>query len=193
VRLFIAMELSPAVVAAIGGYRKQISRQSAARDVRWTAENLLHLTLRFVGEVEDARVADVCAAAELAAGLNRTFDAALEGAGCFPGGGRVRIVWAGMSAERDRLAKLAADVESAVVAAGVPPEPRVFSPHVTIGRVREDRSRGELRRAVQACQPAVTSQPVSRIVVMSSTLSRAGPTYTLVSSHELGGQAKDTG
>ncbi len=184
-RLFVALKLSTAVVAAIADVRRQLSRRPAASRVRWTKDDLLHLTLRFVGEVEDARVADVCAATELAAGSVAAFEATLDGAGCFPAEGRVRIVWAGMKAEADSLATLAAVVEAGLLAGGFPPEPRGFRPHVTIGRVREDRSRGELRRAVEAIVPEPIPQPVSRIVVMASELSRAGPTYAVLSSHGL--------
>ena len=71
-------------------------------------------------------------------------------------------------------------------ALGIASESRPFHPHVTIGRVKEDRSGGDLRGAIEARTIDEVVQPVDRVVLMSSVLERGGPTYSVVSAHPIG-------
>ena len=111
----------------------------------------------------------------------------LTGVGCFPPGGKVRIVWTGVEEDSGELARLAANTERAIVASGFAPEARPYRPHLTIGRVRDDRSRGGLRCVIESVPFDGVDQRVARVVVMASELSPSGPTYTVVSAHPIGG------
>ena len=107
-RLFVAIELSPGAKLRLRKLQQQLSPQCP--DVRWTHEEQLHLTLRFIG---DAPVGDVEAIARVigdCAASADPFDMTVEGAGCFPSDGRVRIVWAGVHEEVE--AEKNADISS---------------------------------------------------------------------------------
>ena len=184
VRLFVAILLSDSVRAALG--KVQADLDGAHRGVRWIPSEQLHLTVKFLGEVPDRDVAQVAEAVARAAGRATPFDMQVAGCGCFPPGGSVRIVWAGASESSGALLQCAEAVEGELEEMGFPRERRPFSSHITIGRVREDRSRGRLRSVVEVHTFSPMEQSVLSVTLMSSVLSPKGPTYTAVSTSKLG-------
>ena len=108
-------------------------RQQGLPGARWSPAENLHITLRFFGEVEETRAADLDAA--LAAIVVPSFEIALKGAGCFGDAQRMRAVWAGV-AENAELARLAAKCETAAKRSGLKPETRAFRPHVTLAYLK---------------------------------------------------------
>ncbi|RME37523.1 MAG: RNA 2',3'-cyclic phosphodiesterase [Planctomycetota bacterium] len=186
VRLFIAIELDEAVRRELA--RVQETLKPACRGVRWVKPELLHLTIKFLGEVPDGDVTGVTTAVETAAGASGGFDMDVGGScGCFPPRGLVRVVWSSVTAEEGVLSRCVEHVERALEQAGFPRERKPFRPHITLGRVRYDDSRGAIRAAVEACTARTIGQRVDRLTVMSSVLSRGGPTYTPVARFDLGG------
>lgn len=95
----------------------------------------IHLTIRFLGEVEDPEPV-ASAAAEVAA-RHAPFDVSLQGVGAFPDARRPRVVWVGLGAGEEAASALAADIEAAVTGLGFPPEERPWSAHITLGRFRD--------------------------------------------------------
>ena len=149
--------------------------------LRWVGEDNLHLTLRFIGEVERPMAADVAAA------LDRirfsAFELRLSGLGRFDrkGGG---ALWAGVE-PRKPVADLAAKVDRACVAAGLEPERRVFHPHITLaryGRQGRDEARDFERRNSALSSEAFA---VDRFTLFESRLSRHGPHYEVVAAYPL--------
>ncbi len=185
VRLFVAIELDEAIKKMLA--RAQRSLSQFDRAVRWVAAPQMHLTLKFLGEVPDDRVADIHAALDLAVADCEPFEVATTAAGCFPPGGRVRTVWVGLGDASGMLARCQSKVEDALAAAGFPPEDRAFSAHLTLGRVKNDDSRGKLRESVTGLKTAAVSQQVETIRLTQSELSSKGPTYTVLGEHRLGG------
>ena len=183
-RLFIAILLSDDIRAALG--KVQASLDGACRGVRWIPENQLHLTAKFLGEVPDRNVAEVAEAVARAAADAAPFDMEIAGCGCFPPRGPVRIVWVGVEEASGALLRCVEAVEGRLEEKGFPKERRPFSAHITIGRVREDRSGGRLRSVAEACTFEPMEQPVPSLTLMSSVLSPKGPTYTAVSTTSLG-------
>jgi len=184
-RLFVALELDEAVRARLN--RVQTGLQRLGSDVRWIPRDQLHVTLKFLGEVNDRDVSGVSAAVRFAAGRHSPFSFDVAGCGCFPPAGPVRIVWVGVGEGADPLVQVARSVDDELSKLGFPKENRPFSAHVTVGRVKEDRSGGRIRQAVQAarCEPA--GQDATSVTLMSSVLSRTGPTYAAVSRAPLCG------
>lgn len=126
-RLFVGVPLPEEVrhrLAALG---------AGLPGARWVAVDNLHVTLRFIGEVDDALVEDIEFA--LAAVRHPGFELALSGVGCFQSGRRVRVLWAGIDACQP-LVHLRDRVESVLVRAGLEPEHRKFSAHVTLARFK---------------------------------------------------------
>lgn len=179
-RLFVAIQLSDETRTALD--RAQTELRKRCTDVRFLPLEQLHVTMKFLGEVPEADVPVVTEVAERAAQATRPFEMSLDGCGCFPARGPVRIVWAGLVEKTGVLCDLAESLEAALEPLGFARERRTFSPHITIGRVRADRSGDRLRRSVDTCRMQTVSQSVSSAVLMSSTLSPEGASYTPIAT-----------
>ena len=155
-------------------------------DARWVPAAQWHLTVKFLGEVPDGEVAGVCAGVGRAGRESEPFELRTQGCGCFPPHGAVRIVWAGVEDLSGRLLNCVSAVEREMEKVGYPVEQRPFAAHVTIGRVKEDISRGKIREAVQAAKLRSAEQNVEDLVVMSSILRPSGSEYSVVSRARLG-------
>ncbi len=195
-RLFAAIPIPPEIRAelerAVQRLRARIPADSespapgadgnAARAVRWTNLRGAHLTLKFIGNrpADDApNLGDALAAAAAACS---PFELSLGGLGVFPARGTPRVLWAGVEGATDRLEQLRDAVEQSLVDAGCAPEPRPFSPHLTIARVDARLSRESaiaLRRAVDevGAADAPSAFPVDRVVLYRSTLAPSGAIY----------------
>ena len=155
VRSFVAIELGdparPAVEAYLAGLRAIVA------DVAWTRPENLHLTLKFLGDVDTARLDAL--AARLAAIVTQQppFTMTVAGVGGFPSFKRPRVLWVGVSA--GALEPLAAAVDAACAAEGFPLETRPFHPHVTLGRVRSDRGDPRGRRSHSRRRDRGTPRP----------------------------------
>ena len=137
VRAFVAILLPDTVRAALG---VEIERLRAfGRNVSWVAPDNLHVTLKFLGNVEPARLDDAVSALTVAAAVVAPFELAIVGLGAFPSPTRPRVLWAGLADGAGAAAKLARSVDSALAGHGFPPEDRPFAGHITLGRVREPR------------------------------------------------------
>ena len=150
----------------------------------WVAEANLHVTVKFLGNVDEARLGDVSAALQRAA-IVPPFEVAIRGLGAFPAASRPRVLWAG-APESPTFTRLAEDVDRALVALGFPPEARGFTPHVTLGRVREPRRDVALTQALEAAaaRPFGTLR-VDRVSLMRSDLSPRGALYTQLAAFPL--------
>ena len=166
--------------------RLQRSLSTYDRTVRWVTQDQMHLTLKFLGEVEDHRVSVVTDALASTAAELAALTLASDGAGCFPPGGKVRVVWVGLGGDQAPLLDCQRKVESALESIGFPREHRPFSPHLTLGRVKDDRTGGALRDAVAGLGPPELTQAVVSIVLMSSELRPEGARYTRVGEWKLG-------
>ena len=152
--------------------------RAAAPTLNWMDESRVHLTLKFLGEQEDAVVESLARALDGAAQRHRRFDMRIAGVGAFPNFRRARVVWMGV--DRDaRLELLHHDVELACERLGFDVEGRPFRPHLTLARVRERTAEEELRRLSRAgkrvefeCETEVRS-----VDLMRSNLARAGSRY----------------
>lgn len=181
-RLFVAIELADEVRKRLRHVQDTLKRP---RDrIKWVRPELMHVTLKFLGEVTDADA--VGDAVEAAASRTERFALAINGCGCFPVKGPVRAMWAGVTEPTGTLARCVEEIEAELETIGFPRERRPFSPHITLARVREDCSEGKLRTAVDTAKLGPLDQPVAGVVVMSSVLGSDGPAYSVVRRVSLG-------
>jgi len=140
---------------------------------KWVDPGNFHLTLRFIGEVDEGVAADVDEA--LVRLKARRFAVQLAGVGMF-GNGKPRQLWVGVERE-PALGALQGKIELALIRAGLPPEPRKFAPHVTLARLREP-SPGDLQRflAANACFRA-EPLAVARFSLIASYPTKSGSVY----------------
>lgn len=183
VRAFVAIELPENVRAALSRVIADL-RGSGGNAVRWVNPESIHLTLKFLGDVEEARIAGVAHALEAACGPVPAFSLGLGSPGAFPSAGSPRVLWIGLTGHLDSLAYLQRRMEDALQPLGFPGEEREFSPHLTLGRVREGVAPAQRRLVsrlvgMAACQ-APSAQPfgVDGVALMRSQLTPQGAIYT---------------
>ncbi|WP_419161215.1 RNA 2',3'-cyclic phosphodiesterase [Candidatus Palauibacter sp.] len=179
-RLFVAVRLPPRVRESLARATRTLRTLEGVRPVR---VEQLHLTVRFIGEMERSHEASL--ARELAAGtadLTR-FALRLHSAGVFPSLRRAKVIWLGVD-EASGLAALHRSVEDAVVRAGVAPERRPFRPHMTVGRIRGTPPPVGLAEEITRVRFETTVQ-VDRVSLMRSELLPRGARHTEVDSWSL--------
>ena len=139
-RLFVAVEIDPLLVATLAEFgatlRRRAQTLTASARISWVSPEQLHVTARFIGEVDDKKAA-VIAGALLEELAIDPFEVVVEGAGAFPERGSPRVLWAGIAQGVAELAALEAEVSRRLIHCGVPREDRPYRPHVTLARVRE--------------------------------------------------------
>ncbi len=169
IRLFFGLELPEALRARIGALAGGIDR------ARFVAPEYLHITLRFIGEVDEPTLQDIALAAD---GIRfEPVPVTLAGAGHFESRNRVTAVWLGVEPCAP-LVGLRDRIETALVRSGLPPERRKFRPHVTVARLNKARPT-EIRHWL-AANTMFRAVPFTagRFVLFSSALGREGPVYT---------------
>jgi 2'-5' RNA ligase len=141
-----------------------------------------HLTLKFLGNISPGMVDKVLAAMAKAAEGIPPFRLRLSGTGAFPSLQNPRVFWVGLDGELGTLARLQERVERAMVGLGFPREERAFSPHITLGRVRDSAPPDVRRRAAQAVREATFNGgyewEVDTLNLMRSTLTPSGAIYS---------------
>jgi 2'-5' RNA ligase len=188
VRCFIAVELPEEVKAGLKDIQAQLKSGGSAL-VKWVDPYSVHLTLKFLGGVDGAKISPITAAMEEAAQGIAPFSLKVEGLGAFPNLRRVQVVWVGVSGEVDRLAHLQQRLEAGLAQLGFAPENRRFTPHLTLARVRDRASLAEREGLGQliagAKFEAAHSFPVDTVSLMKSQLTREGAIYSRLSAAEL--------
>jgi 2'-5' RNA ligase len=185
--LFVAIELSDRLKQALARVQRSLSKYDSV--VRWVGPEQMHLTLKFIGEVADSRVSDISLALKQAAASAAPFEFQARGAGCFPPRGSVRIVWVGLEESTGTLPVCQRLVDENLAALGIEPEARPFSAHLTLGRVKDDATRGGLREAVEQVAALGFAQEVRSFALVSSVLTPNGARYTKVNEWRLGDRA----
>ena len=174
-RLFVAIRPPPAMRAALLGIMGGVA------NARWQGNEQLHLTLRFVGEVDRHTAEDIAAA--LGSVRQPRFHLALDGIGQFDRKGRPDTLWAGVTPQ-EPVKLLHNKVDQALARVGVQPDSRAYLPHITIAR---------FRRAAGALEGLMTrsgglsgpSEEIDQFCLYESSLSREGSIYTIVERYPL--------
>jgi RNA 2',3'-cyclic 3'-phosphodiesterase len=184
VRLFVAIELPPAVCDALSSVQNRLRAFDRDCAVRWMSIASIHLTLKFLGETPANRQSEIEAALHEAVVGRGPFDLAVEGAGCFPDLRKPRVIWAGAGGDLQSLHALRDAVERTISPLGFPTEERPFSPHFTLGRARQDASRTALSSLGEKIGKTevgtLATWRVEGVSLMRSDLRPSGAVYTQV-------------
>lgn len=188
VRLFIAVEFPAEVCERL--WDETTALREAAPSVKWVAPALMHITLKFFGERRPSARWPIGEAMARAVWPRSPIACELRTLGAFPNFRLPHVVWVGID-DGGLLARLAADVDSALVRAGIERERRAFNPHLTLGRVRDETPREELDALRLAAERTQMSHHavVGHVMLVRSTLGLGGPRYDVLESVPLGGGA----
>lgn len=184
-RIFIAIDISDVARRGIVSHIESLRRQFPGLRVGWEKEEKLHLTLKFLGDINNGRLEALERVLEIAARRVSEFDLTLRDPGVFPSKQNARVLWIGVDDPRGRVTDLYEILEDECEKIGVTRETRDFKPHLTVARLREaQRSRQLVEKHLQTeFEPVEFSVP--EIVIYESRLHSTGSVYTPVSSRRL--------
>jgi 2'-5' RNA ligase len=187
-RIFIAIEINQEIRERLAQAQQHLMK--AVSGVKWVEPDNFHLTLKFLGETDQGMVSRL--ANQLGGMLASTcgFPLGFGGAGVFPNERRPRVVWVGVSEGVQPLFALAQKVEAVCQNLGFEAENRPFSAHLTLGRARGVISGASLKSSLEGLSDRTFGgQRVDHLIIMQSTLTRAGPIYRPI--HKLSLQAQE--
>jgi RNA 2',3'-cyclic 3'-phosphodiesterase len=188
IRAFVAIELTHDVKEALKTLQGKL--KSASRiSVKWTDPEGTHLTLQFLGNIDSAIVNKITAGLESASSGIKPFSLRVSGLGVFPGQTRVRVVWIGLTGDLEMLSRLKKNIQNALEPLGFKPEARAFTPHLTLGRVRDDArsdERLELGKLIGETKENIDIVfNVKTVHLFRSQLKPTGAVYSKIATIEL--------
>ena len=180
-RLFVASEIGETLAAKTAEVSRVLQRRTAASTplakVTWVPPDRLHLTIRFIGEVDDRQAASVGVALEPPLTI-APFDLTLAGVGAFPKRGSPRVLWIGVARGGDALIAAEHEVTARLASLGIPREERAYSPHLTLARVREAAGLRTEQLLDGLTDAVIGTEHIDAITLFRSKLSPKGPAYT---------------
>ena len=189
-RLFVAVEIGQTLAKRAANLSEELERRAAAAarraKVTWIPADRMHLTIRFIGEVDDERAAMVRQALEEPLAV-APFRLTLCGAGTFPKSGTPRVVWLGVTEGREPLLRVEREITARLTPLGIPEENRAYSPHLTLARVRDPAGLKSAPLLDGLTDHRVGTTHIDAITLFQSKLSPKGPTYTALLHTPLGG------
>jgi 2'-5' RNA ligase len=189
IRTFVAVDLPEALRLRLGELIDRLSSGAGRGVVRWVRPEGIHLTLKFLGEVEYVKIEGISRTIRTVAQGHSAFRVQVAGVGCFPNPQKPRVVWVGVKGQVGALVGLQSDLERALGGMGFEREDRPFSPHLTLGRVRREASPVDAARvgALIAGQPEemLGEVEVEKVTLFQSDLLPTGPIYTALAVAEL--------
>jgi 2'-5' RNA ligase len=176
IRAFICIGIPATIQIRIGSLQQDLKRIDA--QVSWVKPSNIHLTLKFLGPVEESKIQRVCEAAGRAARAIGPIEITIAGAGCFPSARSPRVLWIGLREVPGDLKRLYEAIEDEMAGCGFELEGRRFSPHLTIGRMRSQHNARPLAERLLLTGFAAESFHAREITVMRSDLKPTGSIYT---------------
>ncbi len=186
-RVFIAIDIDEAIKKGLADLQSELRSKIDIKksDAKWVNPQNVHLTLKFLGEIKDEQVVDVCNITKDVAGRHNSFDIDVETVGHF-GGRSARVLWVGVGETCDQLLALQEDLEGQLASAGWPKEKRKFSGHLTLCRVRNSKAGFKLAQLTEEYKDfKLGTMPADSVCVYQSQLTPKGPIYTVLGNYEL--------
>lgn len=192
-RAFLAIEIPLEIKKKIAAEVVCLKKNSG-QAVRWVASENFHLTLKFLGEISPANVELLSQSLKAECSQHPPFDITVTGLGCFPNSHRPRVIWIGLTIPPE-LNRFQYKLETVTARMGYATEDKSFSPHLTIGRVREQASPVELQNIHSALETlhvgSLGTFTAQSVHLFKSDLKPAGPVYSSLFSAQLGNLEKD--
>jgi len=180
-RCFVAADISSELRGRIEKLQSELKRcvRNQASGIKWVKPQLIHLTLKFLGEVDDGQTEEICQAVELVCTGVKSFELEFTKLGSF--GRPPKVIWLGMEKQVAGLQKLAVDLETAFEELGFEKEGREFSPHLTLARVNDGRADKTLSQVIESFGKIDAPKvKIDGVCFFKSQLTSDGPIYTLL-------------
>lgn len=187
IRSFIAIPLAGEVQRAARKIARELQGENDG--MKWVPEDNLHLTLKFLGDVVDRDIPQVCKAIRESCQSVTPFELEFVGTGGFPDDERPRIVWAGIISGGEFLVELVTGLETNLAKLGFKPEPRDYRPHLTLGRTRggsRSASPEVIEKIKRFKRRRLGILPVEEVRLYASFLDKEGTTYNVMDKVPLG-------
>ncbi len=175
IRAFIAISLTKEIQNKILKIQEQLKESQA--DVKWVEPENIHLTLKFLGNVEEKKIEEIKEILEKISEEYEKFSMELLKIGAFPKLSNPRVIWISIEKGKEELQKIFLDLEEGLNKIGFKREERGFSAHITIGRVRSPLNRSELLERIKRIDFERMDLLVGKITLFKSTLTPKGPIY----------------
>ena len=185
-RVFIAIDIGREVKKALSDLQQQLASSADVKksDVKWVNPENIHLTLKFLGEIEDAKVVEVCDIVKDVASRHRNFELDVESVGCF-GGRSARVLWVGAGQYCDNLLQLQKDLDEQLALAGCPKDTREFTGHLTLCRIRNSKAGIKLAKMAEDYRDFKLGVVLAdSVLVYQSQLRPTGPVYTRLGNYK---------
>ena len=186
-RVFIAIAIDEQIRKALANLQNELQDKADVKksDVKWVNPETIHLTLKFLGEIKDEQVVDVCNITDDVASRHKSFELDVESVGHF-GGRSARVLWVGTGQNSEKLLQLQEDLEQQLDLAGWPRETRKFSGHLTLCRIRNARAGIKLAQMISEYKDfKLGTMPADSVSVYQSQLTPKGPIYTVLGNYRL--------
>lgn len=178
-RVFIAVELPENVKAKVAKIQDKIKKLDNVNRIKWVSPDSLHITLKFLGEIEKERLKDVFEAAEKTSCNFSCFSVNIQGMGIFPESGTPRVLWVGIEEGSLELLQIVQKLETDLFEKGFAREKKDWKPHITIGRVKQINNKQLIKNLVSREKNMEGAKvKVEKISVMQSRLTPQGAIYT---------------
>lgn len=178
-RLFIAVKISPELAQSLDAAIRQLAMAEA--DVKWVKTQNLHLTLKFLGEVDESEIAPLIAGLQAVKYEKFTLD--VGSIGILPNVRRPRVIYTDIVKGAEKLQKLAILVEKTAFSLGFEPESRKFLAHLTLGRFKSLKRLNKLLEKIDGAKGVIFGKlSVSEVYLIKSKLRPEGPQYTELAS-----------
>ena len=185
IRCFIALELSSEAKEEL---RKIIDvLKPSGADIKWVSPESMHLTLKFLGSIEEEKAGKIAARLKGIAQGKEEFDVLLGGIGVFPGWERARVLWVGAGEGEEETKRIAGEVEDAMAEEGFEKESRPFSVHLTLGRMKSGKNKDKLKSLADEVEVESAPSHIDRIVLFKSDLTPKGAIYTALDTADFTG------
>jgi RNA 2',3'-cyclic 3'-phosphodiesterase len=179
-RCFIATDINDQLRKEIDRLQREFKKRIKIQTgIKWVKPELIHLTLKFLGDVEDQRADEITDAIQLACAAQKDFQLEFSTVGTF--GRPAKVLWLGIEKQSTELEKLVQDLEENFEQLGFPKEQRPFSAHLTLARIKDERPNRQLTEVIENFGKVnAGSIKVDSVCFYKSQLTSEGPEYTLL-------------
>ncbi|VAX15546.1 2'-5' RNA ligase [hydrothermal vent metagenome] len=187
-RLFFAIDLPLETIASAERLIESVS-DIPITQVRWVHSVNLHITLKFLGDVENEKTFDICDIAKKVFTGFGPINLSVEGMGLFPNHDNPKVVWLGVHGNTEELAKMELNLSAGLEKLGYPPDQKKFTAHLTIGRVKNESARGKLVRLARKYHDTyIGDASADSVALYESKLNPGGAIYSVVDRFPLCGE-----